>query len=205
MSATDPSSSDPSNSDPSYSDPSNGDPSNGEARPVDPVGTAAPLSAGQAGSGLIRGNVVGTVIFVAVVAISIPLRDERSAQILVGAVSMVLFAIGAVGCLWAYVSALERSRVDEIGVANLYLLTSRTAPPKVKLLMSALLATQVVVALGGAIIGAVGLTGSQVNALAFGILVPMFGLGMNSLWAVRHGAYGPRLDKSVQPSNRKIG
>jgi len=167
--------------------------------------TAAPLSAEQPGSGLVRANLIGTVVFAIVIAVGIPLRDERPAQILVGAVSMVLFAIRAVGCLWAYVSALERSRVDEIGVANLYLLTGATAPPKVKLLMSVLLGTQVVVAFVGAIIGAVGLTGSQVNALAFGILVPMFPLAMNSLWAVRHGAYGPRIDKSVRPTNKKIG
>jgi hypothetical protein len=173
--------------------------------PTEPSIAAAPLSADQPGSGLVRGDLIGTIAFVVVIATGIPLRDERPAQIVVGAVSMVLFAIGAVGCLWAYVSALERSRVDEIGVANLYLLTGRTAPPKVKRLMSLLLGVQVVVALGGAIIGAVGLSGSQVNALAFGILVPMFALAMNSLWAVRHGAYGPRIDKSVQPSNRKIG
>ena len=172
----------------------------------DPL-TSDPLTSDGrgAGAGLVRSDLIGTVVFVAVIGIGLPLRDERPAQILVGAVSMVLFSVGAVGCLWAYVSALERSRVDEIGVANLYLLTGRTAPPKVKRLMSLLLVAQVVVALGAAIIGAVGLSGSQVNALAFGILVPMFGLAMNSLWAVRHGAYGPRLDKSVQPSNRKIG
>ncbi len=172
---------------------------------VSSAGSGATGPGRQAGTGLVRADLVGTAVFTTVIAIGLPLRDERPAQVLVGAVSMVLFAIGAVGCLWAYVSALERSRVDEIGVANLYLLTGRTAPPKVKRSMSASLAAQVVVALTGAIIGAVGLRGSQVNALAFGILVPMFGLAMNSLWAVRHGAYGPRLDKSVQPSNRKIG
>ena len=66
----------------------------------------------------------------------------------------------------AYVSALERSRTDEIGVANLYLLTGATAPRPVKRTMSLLLAAQVVFALGGAIVGAVGLSGNQVNALA---------------------------------------
>ena len=159
----------------------------------------------QRGPGLVRLDLIGTVVFLVVLAIGVPLRDERPAQILVGAVSMVLFAVGAVGCLWAYVSALERSRTDEIGVANLYLLTGRTAPPKLKRLLSLLLAVQVVAALTGAIIGAVGLEGSQVNAMAFGILVPMFGLACNALWAVRHGRYGPRIDKSMQPNHRKIG
>jgi hypothetical protein len=62
-----------------------------------------------------------------------------------------------------------------------------------------------VVSLLGASVGAAGLSGRQVNALAFGILVPMLGLGMNAMWAVRHGTFGPRVDRAVQPSNRKIG
>ncbi|MEK7424198.1 MAG: hypothetical protein AAB131_10200 [Actinomycetota bacterium] len=154
---------------------------------------------------LVRADLIGTAVFTAVIAVGVPLRDERPAQIVVGAVSMILFTIGAAGCLWAYVSALDRSRVDEIGVANLFLLTGSTAPASTKRIMAAALCAQVVVAIGAATIGAVGLSGSQVNALAFGILVPMFGLAMNSLWAVRHGAFGPRLDPAVQPSNRKIG
>ena len=35
--------------------------------------------------------------------------------------------------------------------------------------------------------GVVGLDKGQLNALAFGVLVPMFGIGMNGLWASRHG------------------
>ncbi|MGD9997548.1 MAG: hypothetical protein AB7L17_06770 [Ilumatobacteraceae bacterium] len=154
---------------------------------------------------LVRADVIGTGLFALAVAVGIPFDDERAVQVTFGVVSMVLFAIGAAGCLWAYVSALDRSRTDEIGVANLYLLTGPTAPKPVKLTMTLALVAQVALALLGAIIGAVGLSGNQVNALAFGILVPMFGLAMNGLWAVRHGSFGPRLDRSVQPTNRKIG
>ncbi len=154
---------------------------------------------------LVRVNLVGTAVFAAVIGTGVALRDERAMQIVVAVVSMVLFTIGAAGGLWAYVSALERSRSDEIGVANLFLLTGTTATPSVKRTMAAALAVQVLVALAGATIGAVGLTGKQVNALAFGILAPMFGLALNALWAVRHGRFGPRLERSVQPSHRKIG
>ena len=98
-------------------------------------------------------DTVGTALFAVVVAIGLPLRDERAAQFAVGVISMVLFGIGAVTALWAYISALERSRVDEIGVANLYLLTGPTAPRPVKRLMSGLLAAQVIIALTGAIVG----------------------------------------------------
>jgi hypothetical protein len=159
----------------------------------------------QPSTASVRVDVVGTVVFAVAVAIGIPFHDERPVQVVFAVISMVLFTIGAAGCLWAYVSALERSRTSEIGVANLYLLTGPTAPTTIKRTMTIALAAQVVLALIGAIIGAASLSGNQVNALAFGILVPMFGLAMNGLWAVRHGQFGPRLDKSVQPSNRKIG
>lgn len=160
---------------------------------------------GTAGAGLLRADAVGTAVFAAVVAVGVPLRDVRSVQIVVGVVSMVLFAIGAVCCLWGYVAALERSRIDEIGVANLFLATGNAAPPRVRRLVKGLLAAQVVIALAGAVVGAIGLSGNEVNALAFGILVPMYGVGLTALWIVRHGVFGPRVDRSVQPTNRKIG
>jgi hypothetical protein len=144
-------------------------------------------------------------VFVVALAVAVPLRSERAAQVLIAVVSMVLFAIGVFASLWAYVAALERSRKEEIGVANLFLLTGPAAPKPVKRLMAGLLLAQVLLALAGAIVGASGLTGKQVNALAFGVLVPMFGIGMNGVWAVRHGTFGPRVDKSTRPTNRPIG
>jgi hypothetical protein len=153
----------------------------------------------------VRTNLVATAMFVVLMAVAVPFRDRTSVQIAVAVVSMVLFAIGTAACLWAYISALDRSRVDELGVANLFLLTGPTAPRQVKWTMSCALGVQVVVSLVGASVGAAGLSGRQVNALAFGILVPMLGLGMNAMWAVRHGTFGPRVDPAVQPSNRKIG
>ncbi len=167
-------------------------------RPNDPAAT--PVQ----GDGLVRAGVAGTAVFVAVIAVGLPLRDERPAQILVGVTSMVLFAVGAVGCLWAYVSALERSRTDEIGVANLFLLTGATAPPRVKRTLLGALVVQVVVSLVAAFVGAAGLTGNQVNAMAFGILVPMYGLAIDALWAVRHGTFGPRLERRVRSGRGRI-
>ncbi|MCY7300065.1 MAG: hypothetical protein LH616_12745, partial [Ilumatobacteraceae bacterium] len=71
--------------------------------------------------------------------------------------------------------------------------------------MSWALAAQVVAALVGAGIGVAGLKENQLNALAFGGLVPMFGIGMNGAWAARYGSYGPRVNPTAKPSNRKIG
>lgn len=156
------------------------------------------------GLATVRADVIGTIVFAVVAAVAVVWQGERAVQVAMAVVSMVLFAVGAFTGLAAYVRALERSRIDEIGVANLYLLTGRTAPSPVRRLMTLALSAQVVVGLVGAIIGAVGLGRDEVNTLAFGILVPMFGIGLNGFWAVRHGTFGPRLDKPVQPSTRRI-
>ena len=151
-------------------------------------------------SRLVRLNLAGTGLFLAALAVAIPFKDERFAQFLIGIVSVVLFAVGIATSLWAYTSALERSRTEEVGVANLYLLTGDTAPRDVKRAMLIALAVQVVAALVGAIVGVTGLEKGDVNALAFGVLVPMLGIGMNGAWAARYGSYGPRV---AAPSTSK--
>ncbi len=155
-------------------------------------------------SKLVRLDVIGTALFLAVLAVAIPLRDRRPAQFTIGGVSMVLFAIGVAAALWGYTSALERSRTDEVGVANLFLLTGPTAPSATRRPLTASLVLQVLGGLGGAIAGVVGLDEGKLNALAFGVLVPMFGIGINGLWAARYGSFGPRVASSSAPSNRPI-
>ena len=156
------------------------------------------------GARVVRLDLAGTAVFLAALAVAVPLRTHRFAQFLIGGVSMALFAVGVVATLWAYTRALDRSRVEEVGVANLYLLTGDTAPKVVGRTMSVALAVQVVAAIGGAWIGVVGLDKGQLNALAFGVLVPMFGVGMNGLWAARHGSYGPRVGRTVSPRDHEI-
>jgi hypothetical protein len=161
--------------------------------PLDDEQGRAPGAAHGSGRAIIRLGVAGTAVFTAAVAVAAPLRAERWVQVMVAVVSIALFAVGVVLSLWAYASALERSRIDEIGVANLYLLTGRTAPSAVRRTLSIALGVQVVVALVGAVVGLSGLEGNDLNALAFGVLVPMLGVGVNGFWAVRHGSFGPRL------------
>ncbi len=152
-------------------------------------------------SRLVRLDLWGTAAFVVAEGVAIPLRSQRVGQVLIAVVSLILFAMGVASALWAYAAALERSRTEEVGVANLFLLTGGTAPPQVKRRMSAALIVQVVIALAGAIVGVVGLGKNDLNALAFGTLVPMFGIGMNGAWAARYGSYGPRV-KTTKPGPR---
>ncbi|HSB86001.1 MAG TPA: hypothetical protein VLD86_06830 [Ilumatobacteraceae bacterium] len=156
------------------------------------------------GARLVRLDTAGTAVFIAALAVAVPLRTRRPAQFLIGGVSMVLFAIGIVAALWAYTRALDRSRTEEVGVANLYLLTGPTAPRRVKRTMVAALTVQIVAAIAGAWIGVVGLDAGDLNALAFGVLVPMFGIGMNGAWAANHGSYGPRAGKPLSAADHEI-
>ena len=160
--------------------------------------------ADRPGQGVVRVDVAGTAVFLGALAVAIPLRSHRFAQFLIGGVSMLLFAIGVATTLWAYTRALDRSRVEEVGVANLYLLTGHTAPRHVGRVMSWALGVQIVAAIAGAWIGVVGLDKGDLNALAFGVLVPMFGIGMNGVWASRHGSYGPRIKNAVLPPDHEI-
>ncbi len=160
--------------------------------------------AAQPGARVVRLDLAGTALFVIALAIAIPLKEQRPAQFLIGGLSMALFTVGVAATLWAYTRALDRSRVEEVGVANLYLLTGDTAPKIVRRTMSFALGVQVVAALGGAWAGMVGLDKGQLNALAFGVLVPMFGIGMNGVWAALHGSYGPRLGTAVSPTDHEI-
>ena len=161
-------------------------------------------SANQPGARVVRIDLAGTALFLIALAIAIPARTHRFSQFMIGGVSMVLFAIGVATTLWAYTRALDRSRVEEVGVANLFLLTGDTAPSSVGRTMKGALAIQVVAAIAGAWIGVVGLDKGQLNALAFGVLVPMFGIGMNGVWAALHGSYGPRVRRTVSPTDHEI-
>jgi hypothetical protein len=163
------------------------------------------MSRGPAAGGtIVRVDILGTALFVVTLALAVPLRDRRPAQFAVAGVSMLLFAVGVITALVAYARAVERSRADEVGVVGLYLLSGPTAPPEVKRTMLLLLGVQIVAAVAGATVGMIDLDQGQLNALAFGVLVPMFGIGMNGLWAARHGAFGPRVDRRVAPSNKRI-
>lgn len=100
-------------------------------------------------------------------------------------VALILFAAGSALFLWAFAIAVGRSRTDAIGIGGLYFLAGDTAPRGVRRPMMASVATQTVVALGTA-------TARPFTSLAFGILVPVFGLGIAGLWGARHGRFEPR-------------
>jgi hypothetical protein len=134
------------------------------------------------GTGLLTLDFAGTGVFVAVATIATLLPDEAARPAAV--VDGILFAVGVGAFLWAYGIAVGRSRTDAVGIGGLYFL-SGSAPKVVRTRFLVALAVQVVVAVVSASI-------RPYTAVAFGILVPMFGLGLMGLWGARYGTFPPR-------------
>ena len=155
---------------------------------------------GSAGHGevIVRGNIVGTALFV-VTAVFAAAVFTTAAQWVGAVTAMGLFAVGVFAFLWGFWNAIQRSREEEVSVTQLFLLLGAGTPSKVRRTMLLLLGVQVITAFATAIWRIDGPDGSPGSSLAVGLLVPMFGLGMNGLWAAYHANFGPRLDIDGRP------
>ncbi len=138
------------------------------------------LAPDLAGRRWIEASWWGTGVFTlsAVVAAIVP--DVATLPALV--VDLTLFAVGSVAFLWAFAISVERSRYEVLSVAGIYFLAGDAAPREVRVHLMTSLTVQVIVALATAGV-------RPFTELAFGILVPMFGLGMAGRWAAEHGRY----------------
>jgi hypothetical protein len=101
------------------------------------------------------------------------------------AVAVGLFLGGCVAFVLAYVRAVQRSRQEAIGIADLFFLTGGVAPPNVRRSLLGAFGLQFAIGLGAAI-------ARPYTSLAAGTLAPMYGLGLCGLWASRHGVFPPR-------------
>jgi hypothetical protein len=146
------------------------------------------------GRRLIQFSIVGTVLFTVVSVVEVIVQGwTRPVAVIV---DLVLFGIGCTAFLGAYAIAIGRSRTEEIGVASLYFLTNRVAPNPVRVRLLVAFAVQCAVAVTAASV-------RPFTPAAFAVLVPMFGLGVNGVWAARHGTFGPRIrtaPESAEPA-----
>ena len=95
----------------------------------------------------------------------------------------LMFLLGCVVFAFTLLRAAERSRTDELSVAGIWLLAGQRRDIQQWLL--GCLGVQVAVALAAA-------AARPYTPVAFGVLVPTFGLGLCGLWAVRSGSFPPR-------------
>ena len=124
---------------------------------------------------------VGTIAFVvtAGAAATSPSTFELAAV----AVSLTLFFAGIVTMLWAFFIAVNRSRVDAIGVGGLYFGAGST--PKVA--RWHLLGATTLQLVAGIVTASI----RPFTPLAFGTLVWIFGISMMGLWTARFGEFEP--------------
>jgi hypothetical protein len=130
---------------------------------------------------VVKPAVWGTVAFAVASAVAVANEDAAG---FVAVFDLVLFALGLLAFLRTLLSAAQRSRTDELSVAGIWFL-SGSAPKEIRLWLLGSLAAQLVIAIGAASL-------RPYTAVAFGVLVPTYGLALTGLWAVRSGTFPPR-------------
>jgi len=155
--------------------------------------------ASQRGTREVLVHQILTAVFVAT-ALYAAIAFTTAAQWVGAITAMSLFSVGVVVFLWGFWNAVQRSRTEELAVTSVFLLTGGCAPSRVRRQMNLMLGVQVVTAFATTFWRSTGPDGNPGSSLALGILVPMLGLGMNGLWASRHGVFGERLFNNSRPS-----
>ena len=169
----------------------------GQLRPAWP-GNADEVSRAAQGDVVILANFVGTALF-AVTAGLAAIIFTTPFQWVAAITALLLFAIGVFSFLWAYYNAVVRSRRDEISVLGLYLLVGAPTPSRVRRLMLGALLAQITIAAITTFTRLDGPDGEPGSSLALGFIVPMFGFGLNGLWAAFHGAFPRRHSDTDEP------
>ena len=96
----------------------------------------------------------------------------------------VVFVVGAALFSWAFTIAAGRSRTEEMTVAGAFFLAGSVGKPDRRWAFGFLTAQT--------IIGFVAAAADPYTTMAFGVLVPMFGLGVIAFLGSAHGAFHPR-------------
>jgi hypothetical protein len=154
-----------------------GTPAPGAPAPA-PGTPGAPL-VGTPGRAVIVSAWAGTAVFLVATAAAAFVPTARIPAVVV---DLALLLGGSGLYFWGWAVAAGRSRDDEITLWNLILLED-VAPPKVRAQLLGALAVQVVVAAATCWITA---------ALAFGWLVPVWGLAHCEYWGASYGTFAPR-------------
>jgi hypothetical protein len=149
-----------------------------------------PTVAGQAnGDRIVQASWAGTALFTVTAGLAVVARWAAGPALVV---AVVLFAAGVAAFVAAYVRAVSRSRTDQIAPMALFFLEG-CAPPPVRRQLLGSAAVEVAVALATA-------AARPNTSLAFGILVPVYGVALAGLWGARHGRFARR---AAPPTRRR--
>ena len=144
--------------------------------------TVGAAEADRPGDDIVRLSWALTAVFTvgAIAATIAPSALGRPVAVLDG----LFFAGGVVAFAGAYFRAISRSRFEKITVTGVFLL-SGSAHADVRRSLLGALAVQSLVAVTTASI-------RLYTPVAFGVLVPVLGLGLAGWWGSRHGTFPPR-------------
>lgn len=147
----------------------------------------------RAGSGLLNATFAGTGLLVgtSLAAALAPDTFGRADAVL----ACVLFVIGTGAFLWAYALGISRSRTDLVSIPGLFFLSGSVAPEEVRRAFRVALAVEIVAAVGAASV-------RPYTEVAFGILAPMFAMGLMATWGGRHGSF-PQRPPTAAPAPRQ--
>lgn len=137
----------------------------------------------DAGRRVVAASWAGTAVFAVAAAVGATKPDPLESTVTV--VSLVLFAAGVAAFLWSFGKAVGRSRTEQISVAGLWFLSGGSAPPATRRTLLASFAVQVVIAIVAASV-------RPYTEVAFGVLVPVYGLGLCGVWGAAHGTFPGR-------------
>ena len=132
----------------------------------------------EQGRGIVVASWIGDGLF-AVTAIPVALGVDALDDPAVVVALLLFFASLVVWCWALGLAAVRTTRGDDVQVWSLFLLEGRV-PARVRWLLYGSLAVCLAITVGTA------------SANPFGVLVPMFPLGLVGLWGARHGVYPPR-------------
>ena len=104
--------------------------------------------------------------------------------------SIVLFLVGTLAMLWAYALGISRSRTEVVDIPGLFLLSGPVAPAPTRRTFRIALAVEVVAVVAAA-------SARPFTEVAFGVLAPMYGLGLMGVWGGRYGAFPARPPKQA--------
>ena len=136
-----------------------------------------------AGSGLVNATFAGTGLLVGTSAAAAIAPDAFGLAHAV--LSCALFAVGTGALLWAYALGISRSRADLVSLGGLFFLAGGSAPSEIRRPFRIALAVEVVAAVAAALV-------RPYSVVAFGVLAPMFALGLMGAWGGRHGSFPAR-------------
>ena len=132
------------------------------------------------GEGIIRVDAFGTAALI-VVTFAASVAETNVTDLANLVISGVLFLGGCVAFALGFWRAVARSRVEVIDLAGLFYLTG-SAPTRPRRLLLGLWFTQI------------GVAAASVVAVQppFGVMAPVWGIGMLTVWGARYGTFAQR-------------